>query len=418
MKRRFDKYFYGQLACVVIGTLIIGLLYVRASAETVSITVTGPSQEVTVQPVSTTVTPEVVTVTAVVETVGTNVVEVAAPGSQGIPGESTAGEGGSVPPGGTTGQTLTKASGTDYDTTWSDAATGGASSWNELKDIPTEFPPAAHNQAAATITGLATVATSGSYPDLSNQPTFTRGYDGREIELQTSATHVQWRYVGAATWTDLAALADLAGTDGIDGDNYVCTITGGIRSLQYDKNGANPAPTMVPFGVELRKNGAVVTGTCAWTTPATSLLSGTSSDCTFTPTVAGTFVAATDNRVDVAITYGAITCSATAPVPATKVGADGLDGSPDGKPEIYIKIGTAVTGDVLNTTSGPADADGFAFRTVRINGNIHRADLVPGKTVIYSQTGDTTATVKFQVNKAGSTNPAVTLSAGGALVIY
>jgi hypothetical protein len=33
--------------------------------------------------------------------------------------------------------------------------------------------------------------------------------DGRDIELRASATHVQWRYVGDPTWTDLVALADL-----------------------------------------------------------------------------------------------------------------------------------------------------------------------------------------------------------------
>jgi len=35
------------------------------------------------------------------------------------------------------------------------------------------------------------------------------GDAGRDIELRASATHVQWRYVGDPTWTDLVALADL-----------------------------------------------------------------------------------------------------------------------------------------------------------------------------------------------------------------
>lgn len=35
------------------------------------------------------------------------------------------------------------------------------------------------------------------------------GDPGSEIELQTSATHIQWRYVWAATWTDLIALSAL-----------------------------------------------------------------------------------------------------------------------------------------------------------------------------------------------------------------
>ena len=40
------------------------------------------------------------------------------------------------------------------------------------------------------------------------------GDDGREIELQTTATHVQWRYVDAA-WTDLVSLAAITGDDGL-----------------------------------------------------------------------------------------------------------------------------------------------------------------------------------------------------------
>lgn len=43
------------------------------------------------------------------------------------------------------------------------------------------------------------------------------GTDGREVEVQKSLTHVQWRYVGDATWTDLVALADIIGPQGETG---------------------------------------------------------------------------------------------------------------------------------------------------------------------------------------------------------
>lgn len=43
------------------------------------------------------------------------------------------------------------------------------------------------------------------------------GTDGREVELQTSATHIQWRYVGEASWTNLIALTELQGEQGIQG---------------------------------------------------------------------------------------------------------------------------------------------------------------------------------------------------------
>jgi hypothetical protein len=39
------------------------------------------------------------------------------------------------------------------------------------------------------------------------------GADGRNIELQSNSTHIQWRYVGDVTWTDLVALEDLQAED-------------------------------------------------------------------------------------------------------------------------------------------------------------------------------------------------------------
>lgn len=45
------------------------------------------------------------------------------------------------------------------------------------------------------------------------------GSDGREIELRTNATHIQWRYVGDSTWTNLIELTDLKGDPGNDGND-------------------------------------------------------------------------------------------------------------------------------------------------------------------------------------------------------
>jgi hypothetical protein len=43
------------------------------------------------------------------------------------------------------------------------------------------------------------------------------GAEGPSVELQTGATHIQWRVVGASTWIDLVPLASLAGPQGIQG---------------------------------------------------------------------------------------------------------------------------------------------------------------------------------------------------------
>jgi len=46
-----------------------------------------------------------------------------------------------------------------------------------------------------------------------------KGIDGREIELQKSLTHIQWRYVGES-WFDLVALSDITGPQGAPAITY------------------------------------------------------------------------------------------------------------------------------------------------------------------------------------------------------
>lgn len=43
------------------------------------------------------------------------------------------------------------------------------------------------------------------------------GADGREVEFQTTPTHIQWRYSGG-TWGDLIALSSITGASGADGN--------------------------------------------------------------------------------------------------------------------------------------------------------------------------------------------------------
>lgn len=43
------------------------------------------------------------------------------------------------------------------------------------------------------------------------------GLDGEEIQLRATATDIEWKYVSALTWTTLVSLASLQGTDGTDG---------------------------------------------------------------------------------------------------------------------------------------------------------------------------------------------------------
>lgn len=43
------------------------------------------------------------------------------------------------------------------------------------------------------------------------------GADGREVEFNKSAIHIQWRYVGSGTWIDLVPLTDIKGDTGSEG---------------------------------------------------------------------------------------------------------------------------------------------------------------------------------------------------------
>lgn len=52
-------------------------------------------------------------------------------------------------------------------------------------------------------------------------PNGADGVDGTPVELQTSATHIQWRYVGSGTWTNLVALSSITGATGADGTNGI-----------------------------------------------------------------------------------------------------------------------------------------------------------------------------------------------------
>lgn len=72
-----------------------------------------------------------------------------------------------------------------------------------------------------------------------------KGADGKNVEMQKGTTHIQWRVVGATAWTDLIAIADLTGKAGavwysgavapatslgVVGDWYLNTATGAVLS--------------------------------------------------------------------------------------------------------------------------------------------------------------------------------------------
>jgi len=150
----------------------------------------------------------------------------------------------------------------------------------------------------------------------------------------------------------------LTGAAGLNGKTYILTITGGKRTILYNAAGSSPTPTMTAFGCTLTEDGVTVTPTSyTWAVPASnSLLSGSSTASTFTPTVAGTFVAASaDNVVTLTVVYAGRTVVETAPISMFKIGDTGTAGNYQQEVPVYYQgtvVPTAPSGGTYKFSDG------------------------------------------------------------------
>ena len=76
-----------------------------------------------------------------------------------------------------------------------------------------EYANISHTHTKANISDFPT-----KLSQFQNDMNLTSGVDGKEVELQKSATHIQWRYVGEGEWHNLVALDDLRGNTGAKGE--------------------------------------------------------------------------------------------------------------------------------------------------------------------------------------------------------
>ena len=74
------------------------------------------------------------------------------------------------------------------------------------------------------------------------------GDPGREIELQVSSTHVQWRYIGDPAWNDLIARSALQGDPGPPGPSSSCFPTASFDGGLGDIAVGAACDLFVPFG--------------------------------------------------------------------------------------------------------------------------------------------------------------------------
>lgn len=92
-----------------------------------------------------------------------------------------------------------------------------------------------------------------------------KGADGRDIELQKSSTHIQWKYATEASnaWRDLVALADITGPAGSGGiDGVIPVADKSIRRYQLPGLGKDGWVVADGNGVDATKSGTLITVTC------------------------------------------------------------------------------------------------------------------------------------------------------------
>lgn len=145
-----------------------------------------------------------------------------------------------LPNGGTTGQVLGKVSNANLDVAWTTAGVG-----DMLKSVydPTNInasPFARANQTGtqpvSTITGLATVATSGSYADLTNKPTYLPPRIATVASAATLTPNIAAQDFTALTAQAVAvAIAAPTGTP-FDGQSLTIRIrdNGTIRAIAWN----------------------------------------------------------------------------------------------------------------------------------------------------------------------------------------
>jgi hypothetical protein len=125
-----------------------------------------------------------------------------------------------------------------------------------------------------------------------------------------------------ATSFSTAAVIGIGGTNGNNGKTYELTITGGIRSFTYDQAGANPSPSATSYSVTLTEDGVAVTpSSYTWTTGGQ--LTSTGAGATFTPTVAGAFVANSNTFVQCTTVYAGVSVTRTIPIAINRTGSTG-----------------------------------------------------------------------------------------------
>lgn len=151
--------------------------------------------------------------------------------------------------------------------------------------------------AASVTVGTVTTGAAGSIAVVTNSgsssaavlnftlprgDTGTAGTNGREIQLQASATHVQWRYVGDTAWTNLVALADITGPQGPQGPATIAigtVTTGNAGTSASVTNSGTSSAVVLDFTIPRGESG---TAGVSWQpVPMSPSATGTNGDIAY-----------------------------------------------------------------------------------------------------------------------------------------
>ena len=198
----------------------------------------------------------------------------------------------------------------------------------------------ANTLAIGTVTGGATAAATltGAAPNQTLSLVLPKGDTGANVELQTTATHIQWRLVGGSTWTNLVALTAITGPQGsvgATGSNIELQTTS--THIQWRLVGGSTWTNLVALTAITGPQGSTgATGSVGPAGPANSLTVGT-----VTTGAAGSNAAAT-------ITGTAPNQTLSLTIPRGDAGAAGAAGATGATgaagPANSLSVGTVTTG--------------------------------------------------------------------------
>jgi len=215
----------------------------------------------------------------------------------------------------------TLAIGTGSSATTITSAMGSATqTWSILS--PSTSMLSCTNNAIATATFTPNMATTFNSSLANNTILLTVVYNGISYLASLPITITQVGQNGTS------------GTNGTNGSTPQLFINSGSTTYIYNALGTSPTPSVTAYSYILSINGTTITSGItgqSWSiaNPSLSMLSGSSTSATFTPTLTTNFSQSLgNNAINLSVIYGGVTYNTSLPISITMMGATGATGAP------------------------------------------------------------------------------------------